>query len=116
MHFIFGWHLHPSDPGAQSVISTEPEAPSGITHIPFSQTPLAQSGAVSQVVFGSGTLGMQSPPSHLPLSQSLASAQREPAGEPELTLPSPPELVEPPLDVELLPPRANPSEPPSPEP
>src|SRR3954463_3764483 len=68
LHLFIGWHEHPSDPGAQSVGSTEPEAPAGITHIPDLQTPLAQSGPVEQVVFGSVPVGMQSPPVHLPLS------------------------------------------------
>src|SRR5690348_16192821 len=72
LHLSMGWQEHPSDPGMQSVISIVPEAPSGITHAPDSQTPLAQSGPVSQVVFGSGTDGMQSPPLHCPLRQSLA--------------------------------------------
>ena len=114
----------------QSVISTAPEAPAGITHIPDLQTPLAQSGPVSQVVFGSGTLGWQSPPLHVPLWQSLASVQDEPAGEPEgvTTELSPPLAVEPPLpveppldveaplDVELSPARLSPLAPPSLEP
>jgi len=80
------------------------------------------------VVFGSGTLGMQSPPVQVPLWQSLACAQLEPAGEPELVppvfappelvapLPGPPELEPPrlrlPPDVELSPPRASAPEPP----
>jgi hypothetical protein len=34
-----------------------PEAPAGIWHFPETQTPLAQSGPVEQVVFGSITLG-----------------------------------------------------------
>jgi len=106
-----GWHLHPSEPAMHSVVSTVPEAPSGITHAPASQIPLAQSGPVSQLVFGSGTDGMQSPPLHSPLWQSLAWVQDAPAGDPD-TPPelspaafSPPELepavdVEPPLDVD----------------
>lgn len=111
LHLFMGWHEHPSDPAMHSVVSTEPEAPAGITHAPDSQTPLAQSGPVSQLVFGSGTDGMQSPPLHWPLRQSLACVQDEPAGDPgtppELSPAafSPPELapaseVEPPLDVE----------------
>jgi hypothetical protein len=94
----------------QSVVSTEPEAPAGITHAPALQTPLAQSGPVSQVVFGNGTDGIQSPPLHCPLWQSLACVQDEPAGDPETPLElspaafSPPELapaadVDPPMDV-----------------
>jgi hypothetical protein len=71
LHLFIGWHMHPSDPAIHSVISTMPEAPAGITHIPDLQTPLAQSGPVAQVVFGSGTVGMQYPPVHLPLWQSL---------------------------------------------
>src|SRR6476646_10185222 len=92
-----------------------------MTHAPDMHTPLAQSGPVSQLVFGSGTDGMQSPPLHCPLWQSLACAQGEPAGmpgippglwPPEFSPPelspaalSPPELappvdVDPPLDVE----------------
>jgi hypothetical protein len=67
MHLFFGWHEHPREPGVQSVISTAPEAPAGITHAPDLQTPLAQSGPVVQVVFGSGTAGMHSPPVHVPL-------------------------------------------------
>jgi hypothetical protein len=59
LHLFIGWHMHPSAPAAHSVISTMPEAPAGITHIPDLQTPLAQSGPVAQVVFGRGTLGMQ---------------------------------------------------------
>jgi hypothetical protein len=94
-----------------SVVSIVPEAPAGITHAPDLQTPLAQSGPVSQVVFGSGTDGMQSPPLHCQLWQSLACVHDEPAGDPE-TPPelspaafSPPELepavdIEPPIDVE----------------
>jgi len=111
LHLFIGWHEHPSDPAMQSVLSTVPEAPLGITHAPDLQTPLAQSGPVSQAVFGSGTDGMQSPPLHCPLRQSLACVQAEPAGDPE-TPPepspaafSPPKLappvdVEPPTDVE----------------
>ena len=76
--------------------------------MPDLQMPLAQSGPVSQVVFGSSTVGMQSLPSHLPLAQSLASLQAVPAGEPEL---EPPLDVEPALDVELSPPETNPPEP-----
>ena len=72
LHLFMGWHEHPSEPTAQSVGSTPPEAPAGITHIPDLQTPLAQSGPVAQVVFGSGTVGMQYPPVHLALWQSLA--------------------------------------------
>lgn len=72
MHLFFGWHEQPREPGMQSVMSTAPEAPAGITHAPALQTPLAQSGPVMQVVFGSATVGMQSPPSHLALWQSLA--------------------------------------------
>jgi hypothetical protein len=81
-----------------------------------------------QVVFGSGTLGMQSSLVHVPLWQSLAWAQDEPARTPGL---EPPELeppldvapasdvaptldVAPALDVERSPPRFNPSEPPEP--
>jgi hypothetical protein len=89
-------------------------------HAPALQTPLAQSGPVLQVVFGSSTLGMQSPPSHLPLWQSLASEQDEPAGEPGITPePAPASDVVPALDVvpavgvEVSPPRLNPLEPPS---
>ena len=118
-----------------SVVSTEPDAPSGITHAPDLQTPLAQSGPVSQVVFGSGTDGMQSPPLHWPLWQSLACMQDEPAGDPgtppELSPAafSPPELspalevdppvdvdppmdIEPPVDIELSPASLDPPEPP----
>jgi hypothetical protein len=69
---FIGWHIHPSDPAVHSVVSTVPEAPAGITQAPALQTPLAQSGPVMQVEFGSGTLGMQSPPVHVPLWQSLA--------------------------------------------
>jgi len=72
MHLFIGWHEHPSDPGMHWVVSTAPEAPAGITHAPDLQTPLAQSGPVMHVVFGSGTLGMQSPLAHVPLWQSLA--------------------------------------------
>ena len=131
MHLFFGWHIHPSAPAVHSFVSTVPEAPAGITHAPFLQTPLAQSGPVLQVVFGSGTLGMHSPPSHLPLSQSLGCMHCEPAGEPVLA--SPPELapalaveppveveppleVEPPVVVEVSPPRTKTPEPPSLEP
>jgi len=133
-----GWHEQPSAPAMQSVVSTVPEAPAGITHAPALQTPLAQSGPVSQVVFGSGTDGMQSPPLHWPLWQSLACVQDEPAGDPE-TPPelspaafSPPELdpageleppmdppldvdppmdTEPPVDIALFPPTLLPGEP-----
>jgi hypothetical protein len=93
-----------------------PEAPAGITHIPDLQTPLAQSGPVAQVVFGSITVGMQYPPVHLPLWQSLAWVQCEPAGEPELALPSEPMIdpstfeLEPP--VLFNPPKPNPPRPP----
>jgi hypothetical protein len=122
LHLFIGWHEHPSDPGMHSVVSTVPEAPAGITQAPAVQTPLAQSGPALQVVFGSGTLGMHSPPVHVPLWQSLAWAQDEPARTPVL---APPELeppldvepasdVAPPLDVERSPPRFNPSEPPEP--
>jgi len=70
------------------------------------QTPLAQSGPVLQVVFGSITVGMQSMPTHLPLSQSLGWVQAEPAGEPELAPPefAPPELMPP----EFAPPELEP--------
>jgi hypothetical protein len=76
-----------------------PEAPAGITHIPDLQTPLAQSGPVVQVVFGSGTVGMQYPPVHLPLWQSLAWAQCEPAVGSEIAPPLEPPEVEPPAPV-----------------
>ncbi|MFI5307301.1 MAG: hypothetical protein ACHQ53_08115 [Polyangiales bacterium] len=56
-----------------------PEAPVGILHVPELQIPLAQSGPVEQVVFGSITVGMQSPPVHLPLWQSFAMVHDEPA-------------------------------------
>jgi hypothetical protein len=118
--------MQPSDPAVHSDVSIVPEAPAGITHLPDLQTPLAQSGPVLQVVFGSGTLGMQSPPWQSPLWQSLPSLQREPAGEPGITPePAPPELspplaVEPPEAVEppvaVTPPMFRPSEPPSVEP
>lgn len=135
LHLFMGWHEHPSDPAAHSVVSMVPEAPSGITHAPDSQTPLAQSGPVSQSLFGSGTDGMQSPPLHSPLWQSLACMQDEPAGDPG-TSPdpsppafSPPELApasdvdppvevepprdsEPPVDIELPPAALDPPEPP----
>jgi len=117
MHLFIGWHEHPSEPGMHSVVSTLPEAPAGITQAPDLQTPLAQSGPVVQVVFGSGTVGMQSFPVHVPLWQSLACVQGEPARKPELEPPlvvEPPLDIEPPLDVELSPPRFNPSEPPEP--
>lgn len=91
MQWFLGWHMHPSEPGIQSVTSTAPDAPSGITHMPALQTPLAQSGPVSHVVLGSSAVGMQSLPSHLPLSQSLAWPQVVPAGAPGF---------EPPFDVE----------------
>ena len=94
LHLFIGWHEHPSEPAIQSVLSTAPEASAGTTHVPELQTPLAQSGPVLQVVLGSFTVGMQSPPVHVPLWQSLAWLQREPAGTPEL---------EPPLAVELSP-------------
>jgi hypothetical protein len=107
LHLFIGWHVHPSDPTAQSVGSTPPEAPAGIWHIPDLQIPLAQSGPVVQVVFGSGTVGMQYPPVHLPLWQSLGWVQCDPAGEPEIAPPPEPPLeiepsleVEPPSDVE----------------
>jgi hypothetical protein len=126
MQWFIGWHEHPSDPAVHVVVSTAPEAPAGITQAPDLQTPLAQSGPVMQVVFGSGTLGMQSPLVHVPLWQSLAWAQDEPARTPGLEPPEleppldvePPLNVEPPLDVEpasdveVSPPRFNPSEPP----
>jgi hypothetical protein len=43
-------------------------------------TPLAQSGPVVQLVFGSGFVVSQRPPVHLPLWQSLASVQKVPPG------------------------------------
>ena len=110
LHLFIGWHEHPSEPGMHSVVSTVPEAPAGITQAPALQTPLAQSGPVVHVVFGSGTVGMHRPPVQVPLWQSLAWVQAEPGSEPEL---EPPEL-EPPLDVELSPPRFSPSKPPGP--
>jgi hypothetical protein len=107
MQWFIGWHMHPSDPGIHSVVSTMPEAPAGIWHIPFLQTPLAQSGPVMHVEFGSGTLGKQYPPVQVPLWQSLGWAQCDPAGEPETIVPpepplevEPPVPVEPPLEVE----------------
>ena len=78
-HLFIIWHEHPSDPFAQSVGSTPPEAPGGIWHIPDLQIPLAQSGPVEQVVFGSIPIGSQSPPVHLPLWQSFALVHDEPA-------------------------------------
>jgi hypothetical protein len=48
-------------------VSTVPEAPAGITQAPALQTPLAQSGPVWQLAFGSGTVGMHSPPVQMPL-------------------------------------------------
>ena len=77
-----------------------PEAPGGIWHFPELQIPLAQSAPVMQVVFGRPG-GMQSPPVHVPLWQSLAWLQCEPAGEPEIAPPPEPPLdIEPPLEVE----------------
>jgi hypothetical protein len=111
---FIGWHAHPSDPAAQSVGSTEPEAPAGIWHFPEVQTPLAQSGPVEQVVFGSIPVGMQSPPVHVPLWQSLAWVHAEPAEVP-LGLDPPLELP-PPLDVEPPDPAVDPPAPPSIEP
>jgi hypothetical protein len=67
LHLFIIWHEHPSDPGAQSVGSTEPEAPAGIWHFPESQIPLAQSGPVEQVEFGSIPVGSHSDPVHFPL-------------------------------------------------
>ena len=84
-----------------------PEAPGGITHFPLLQTPLAQSAPVMQVVFGSPG-GMQYPPVHVPLWQSLAWVQCEPAGKPVLEPPEPPLEVEPPLDIEPPAPEALP--------
>jgi hypothetical protein len=99
-HLFIGWHMHPSDPGVHSVGSTEPVEPGGITHLPEElQTPLAQSAPVMQVVLGNPG-GMQYPPVQLPLWQSLATVQCEPAGEPELVPPEPLAPAEPPLDVE----------------
>jgi hypothetical protein len=57
LHLFIGWHEHPSDPVVHPVGSTVPVAPAGIWHFPETQTPLAQSGPVEQVVFGSGTVG-----------------------------------------------------------
>jgi hypothetical protein len=93
---LIGWHAHPSDPAPQVVGSTAPEAPAGIWHFPETQTPLAQSGPVAQVVFGSITLGSQSPPVHLPLWQSVPWVHAEPAWAPELA----PPFVAPPPDVD----------------
>ena len=114
MHLFIGWHEHPSDPGGQSALSTVPEAPAGIWHFPDVHTPLAQSGPVEQVVFGSVPDGMQSPPVHLPLWQSFARLHDEPAGEapPALEPPldvAPPANVEPPPDV--APPNVDPPAP-----
>ena len=94
-----------------------PEAPGGIWHFPEMQIPLAQSAPVEQVVFGSITVGMQYPPVHLPLWQSLAWAQCEPAGEPELAPPPEPPLEVEASDVEPPAPVKPPSdvEPPAPE-
>ena len=127
LHLSAGWHEHPSDPGAQVVGSIVPEAPAGIWHFPELQIPLAQSGPVEQVVFGSIPVGSQSPPVHLPLWQSLACVQCEPAPEaPPEVEPSrevdpsrevePPLEVDPPLDVEPSVPVVDPPEPPSTEP
>ena len=127
LHLFIGWHEHPSDPAAQPVGSTVPKAPAGIWHFPETQTPLAQSGPVEQVVFGSVPVGKQSPPVHVPLWQSLALVHAEPAGEappvpePPLELGPPPELeppleVEPPSDVMPPVPEVDPPEPPSIEP
>lgn len=44
--------------------------------------PLAQSGPVVQLVFGSDPPDSQSPPVHLPLRQSLAWEHAEPGSEP----------------------------------
>jgi hypothetical protein len=96
---FIGWHEHPSDPAAQSVGSTMPEAPGGIWHFPALQIPLAQSAPVMQVVFCRPG-GMQSPPVHVPLWQSLAWVQCEPAGEPEVPPPAPPVEDDPPVDIE----------------
>ena len=115
LHLFIGWQEHPSDPGAQSVGSTPPDAPAGIWHFPEMQIPLAQSGPVVQVVFGSIPVGSQSPPVHFPLWQSLAWVHDEPAWEapPEL---APPLDVDPPSDVEPPEPTVEPPEPPSIEP
>jgi hypothetical protein len=109
MHLFMGWHEHPSPPGLHMVVSTTPEAPAGIWHIPDVHTPLAQSAPVVHVEFGSMTAGMQNPPVHLPLWQSLAWVQCEPAGEPELVpAPEPPSELEPPSNVEPLAPDVEP--------
>jgi hypothetical protein len=85
------------------VISIEPEAPAGIWHVPETQIPLAQSGPVEQIVFGSVPGGgMQSPPSQMPLSQSLAWVHGEPAGAPPLDELVPPELTPPELTPPVL--------------
>ena len=98
LHLFIGWHMHPSDPATHSVGSTDPVEPGGMTHFPELQTPLAQSAPVMQVVLGSPG-GMQYPPVQLPLWQSLAWVQCEPAGEPGIAPPPEPPLeVEPPLE------------------
>ncbi|HEX7450668.1 MAG TPA: hypothetical protein VF294_00205, partial [Polyangiaceae bacterium] len=89
--------------------STAPEAPAGMTQVPELQTPLAQSGPVLQVVLGSSAVGMQSPPVQVPLWQSLAWLQDEPAGTPEL---EPPLAVEPPPAIERFPPETDKLSPP----
>jgi len=109
LHLFIGWHEQPSEPAIQSVMSTAPEAPAGMTHVPDLQTPLAQSGPVLQVVLGSSAVGMQSPPVQAPLWQSLAWLQDEPAGTPEL---EPPFAIEPPLTIERFPPDADTPAPP----
>ena len=109
LHLFIGWHGQPSAPGIQSAVSTAPEAPAGMTHVPESQTPLAQSGPVLQVVLGSAAVGMQRPPVQVPLWQSRAWLQDEPAGMPELEAPLP---IEAPLLIERFPPDADTPAPP----
>jgi hypothetical protein len=96
-----------------------PVVPSGIWHAPETQIPLAQSGPVTQLVFGRVAVVSQSPPVHLPLWQSLAWVHGEPPSEGppgvEPTEVEPPGFEPPePPDVEL--PSLEPPEPPGVEP
>jgi hypothetical protein len=83
-----GWHGHPSEPAVQGPVVPVAVVPAGISHFPETQMPLAQSGPVLQLVFGSSPVVSQRPPVHLPLWQSLACVHNEPLGAaPPLELP-----------------------------
>jgi len=87
-HLFIIWQGHPSEPALHmppvpglAPPGSPPVAAPGISHLPETQTPLAQSAPTEQLVFGSDPEDSQTPAVHLPLTQSLACEHVEPGKE-----------------------------------